>query len=140
MLTIQIAPCFKKCIVILILADGVAYAMMDRYMNFELAEMHLVYGRAQGNARNAERMNRDQFPNLHLPGPRFSTNLHMRLRETGMFRTDRRVNAGRPANRVFVDEDLIVQHFERNSRDSTRRVSRRFENINHMNNDCMAST
>ena len=106
--------------------------MMDRYMNFELSDMHLVYGRAQGNARNAERMYRDQFPNRHLPGPRFSTNLHMRLRETGMFRTDRRVNAGRPANRVFVDEDLIVQHFEKNSRDSTTRVSRRFENINHM--------
>ena len=43
-----------------------------------------------------------------------------------------RVNAGRPANRVFVDEDLIVQHFERNPRNNTRRTSTRFENINHM--------
>ena len=64
-------------------------------------------------------MYRDQFPNRHVPGPRFFTNLHMRLRETGMFRTDRIDNAGRPANRVFVDKDLIVQHFERNPRDST---------------------
>ena len=87
--------------------------MMDRYTNIELADMHLTYGVAQGNARNAVRMYRDKFPNRHIPGNRFFTNLHMRLRETGSFRTDRRFNAGRLPNRLFADEDLIVDHFEK---------------------------
>ena len=56
----------------------------------------------------------------------------MRLRESGSFRTDRRVNAGRPANRLFADEDRIVHHFERNPRDSTRHASRLLGTNNHM--------
>jgi len=104
---------------------------MDRYTNFELADMHLMYGAAQGNARHAVRLYREQFPNRDVPGPRFFSNLHMRLRETGSLRSDRRMNAGRPANRLFANEELIVENFERNPRNSTRQASRRL-GINHM--------
>ncbi|GFW95228.1 uncharacterized protein TNCV_314311 [Trichonephila clavipes] len=35
---------------------------MDRFTNAELADMHLMYGAAQGNGAAAERMYRERFP------------------------------------------------------------------------------
>ena len=40
---------------------------MPVYTNIELTDMHFMYGRANGNAREALRQYIDAFPNRHIP-------------------------------------------------------------------------
>ena len=54
--------------------------------------MYLMYGIAE---RHALRLYRDSFPDREMPGHRFFTNIHARLRDTGSFRVNR-VHLGRP--------------------------------------------
>ena len=89
---------------------------MERFTNAELADMHLMYGAAAGNASRAAQLYRERFPNREVPGHRFFTNLHRRLRETGSFRVNR-LETGRPRNN---HQEEIIQHFEEHPRDSTR--------------------
>ena len=96
---------------------------MERFTNAELADMHMMYGAAGGNALRAVRMYRDTFPNRQVPGHRFFTNLHRRLCESGSLRPNQRFNGGRPADRVFVNEEPVVQYFQENPRTSTRSAS-----------------
>lgn len=105
---------------------------MDGFSNGELADMHMMYGAAGGNARRAVRMYTNAFPNRRVPGHRFFTNLHMRLRETGSLRPNQRVNGGRPVHREVVNEEQVVQYFEENPRASTRSASRVLGINNHV--------
>lgn len=61
-------------------------AVMNRFSNEELADMHLVYGEAQGNAREAGRIYADRFPNRDAPDHRIFSAIHRRLRETASLR------------------------------------------------------
>ena len=56
--------------------------------------MHLAYGAATGNARQAARLYQERFPNRYIPGHRMFSNLHQRLRDNGRFEINRR-DAGR---------------------------------------------
>ena len=69
--------------------------MAAQLSNAELADMHLAYGAANGNARQAARLYQERFPNRYLPGHRMFTSIHRRLRERGSF-TGRMTVAGRP--------------------------------------------
>jgi hypothetical protein len=90
---------------------------MNRLTNAEMADMHLAYGAANGNARQAARTYQDRFPNRYIPGHRMFTNLHQRLRDNGRFEINR-VNAGRQRH---VDvEEAVLDHFHGNPRSSTR--------------------
>jgi hypothetical protein len=92
---------------------------MNPLTNAEMADMHLAYGAADGNARRAARIYQERFPNRQVPGHRMFTNLHRRLRETGRFSANR-VNAGRP-RRIRLDvEEEVLEHFHHNPRTSTR--------------------
>ena len=63
---------------------------MNRFNNRELADMHLVYGEARGNAREAVRIYADRFPHRNIPDSRTFTAIHLRLRETGSVRPRQR--------------------------------------------------
>ena len=56
---------------------------MERFTNAELADMHFVYGLADGNARQAQRLYEERFPHREVPDQRHFQRLHQRLRETG---------------------------------------------------------
>lgn len=51
----------------------------------EYADMHLMYGLAAGNAREAARLYAQRFPNRVLPDHRTFERVDRNLRETGMF-------------------------------------------------------
>ena len=67
--------------------------MAHNLTNEELADMHMVYGAADGNARAAVRLYQERFPNRYLPGHEMFTAIHGRLREHGSFRAGRRQHA-----------------------------------------------
>lgn len=56
---------------------------MDRFTRPELADMHFVYGLADGNAREARRLYTQRFPNRVQPDHRIFQRLHANLREDG---------------------------------------------------------
>lgn len=100
---------------------------MERFTNAEMADMHLVYGAACGNARRAWRMYSERFPGRAVPNPRYFTTLHMRLRDSGSFA----INRGDVGRRRHPSEELILEHFEENPRDSTRSAAQQLAIRNH---------
>ena len=105
---------------------------MERFTNAELADMHMIYGEAGGNALLAVRMYSDTFPNRRVPGHRFFTNLHLRLRETGSLRPNRRVNGRRNPPRLFRIDEAVLQHFQVNPRASTRSAAQQLGINSHV--------
>ena len=59
---------------------------MNHFTNDEMADMHLAYGEARGNSREAARIYADRFPTRRVPDSRTFTAIHRRLRETGSLR------------------------------------------------------
>lgn len=98
--------------------------------NAELAQMHFIYGLADGNAAEARRIYQERFPNREIPSERTFTRLHARLCETGTL-TAHAERVGRP--RVIMTQQLeeaILQAVEDDPSTSTRRLSLQF-NISH---------
>ena len=60
-----------------------------------MADVHMAYDAANGNARGAARLYQERFRNRYLPGHRMFANLHRRLREHGRFNENRK-DLGRP--------------------------------------------
>ncbi|KAJ8878073.1 hypothetical protein PR048_022537 [Dryococelus australis] len=54
-----------------------------QHTDAEIADMHLVYGAAGGNARSTQRLYEQTFPNRRKPGHRMFTSVDRRLIETG---------------------------------------------------------
>jgi hypothetical protein len=106
--------------------------MPPNVSNEELAEMHMVYGEAHGNAKKAVRLYQKRFPNRHLPDHRMFTAIHRRLREHGSFHVDRGAY-GRPRPVREVIEDDVLQYFRDRPRASTRAAARDLGIRNHMN-------
>ena len=106
--------------------------MAHNLRNEELADMHMVYGAAHGNAREAVRLYQERFPNRYLPGHEMFTAIHRRLREHGSFRVDRRAY-GRPRPMQDVVEDNVLQYFRDRPRASTRAAARDLGIPNHVN-------
>ena len=67
---------------------------MNRFTNEQMADIHLVYGEAQGNSREALRIYTEKFPDRIVPDSRTFNAIHRRLRETGSL-TVARLKAGR---------------------------------------------
>ena len=53
--------------------------MAHNLTNGELADMHMAYGAAHGNAREAVRLYQEMFPIRYLPGHEMFTAIHCRL-------------------------------------------------------------
>lgn len=96
---------------------------MSDYTNEEYADMHLIYGRAGGNGRLAQRMYQEQYPRRCCPHHTTFTNIDRRLRETGTFQITRR-NAGQERSvRTPDTENRVLQRFADSPSTSTRSVA-----------------
>jgi hypothetical protein len=60
------------------------------YTNTEMADMHLMYGLAGCNSREAQRLYQQHFPNRGVPHYQTFISIHARLQETGSFFTEKK--------------------------------------------------
>lgn len=96
----------------------------------ELADMHFIYGRANGNTVLAVRLYVERFPNRRIPNRKTFSRIHARLRETGSLKPC--TSSGRPQYvRTVQREERILQIVEANPESSTRRIGR-MERVSHM--------
>lgn len=58
---------------------------MDKYSNFEMADMHLAYGAAGCNGRAVLRFYQDRFPHKRAPHHMIFARKHIMLCESGCF-------------------------------------------------------
>ena len=90
----------------------------------ELADMHLMYGRSNGNSREAKRLYAETFPNRRLPNKQTFVSIDRHLRENGTFQI-RNVDAGRPRNvRIPIVEERVLRRVRAYPSTSLRRVAR----------------
>lgn len=99
---------------------------MANYTNAEMDDMHLLYGAANGNGREAARMYNELYPDRRTPNHQTFAQLGRRLCETGTFRVNR-TDAGRPryGRTPHVEEDILAE-IEHNPQTSSRAVGQRF--------------
>ncbi|XP_066600142.1 uncharacterized protein [Prorops nasuta] len=72
-----------------------------------MADMHLVYGKADGNSSKAARLYREKFPNRRHPDRRFFISLAQRLRENGSFEYQKAPGASRTTRTVEFEEAVL---------------------------------
>lgn len=70
---------------------------MASYSFSEMADMHFMYGKANGSARKARKLYQVAFRNREIPSRELFATLHQRLRENGTF-TPKRSDCGRPVS------------------------------------------
>ena len=96
---------------------------MPDYSNEEMADIHFMYGRGNGNAYEVQRLYRAQFPNRRLPDPRTFTSVHRRLREHGTTHPPNN-EGGRPRTvRTPEVEEEILAMVDQTPSTSTRRIA-----------------
>jgi len=92
------------------------------YTTEEYTFMIYFYGMARGNARAAERLYAERFPNRRHPSRITITECFRRARETGVLAVHQ--NRDRALRRHVNDDERILRAFEENPQNSIRRVSR----------------
>lgn len=103
---------------------------MQSYTNSEMAEMHFMYGLANGNAKEARRLYIERFPNRIIPDHRIFSTIHRRLVETGSVGKISS-DVGRPRNvRTPQIEEAVLNEIEEHPETSTRKISDKF-NVSH---------
>lgn len=96
---------------------------MPVFSNVEMANMHFLYGLANGNALEARRMYAQRYPNNRLPCSDTFTKLHIRLQETGTFAKSKNI-IGRPRTvRNPQLENQILQIIDQHPETSTRNIA-----------------
>jgi hypothetical protein len=99
------------------------FVKMGVYTFQEIADMHLIYGHAYGNSREARCLYQQSFPLQHLPHRQTFVNIDCRLRETGTFQLVT-ANWGRPVSVQTPNlEENILHHIEQDPASSTRRIA-----------------
>lgn len=94
--------------------------------NSELAQMHYIYGLADGNAALARRLYQERFPDRDIPTERTFARLHARLCETGSL-TAHAERSGRPTTVMTPQlEEAILQEIDVNPSTSTRKLAQQF--------------
>ncbi|GBN27983.1 hypothetical protein AVEN_264206-1 [Araneus ventricosus] len=97
---------------------------MATYSNQEKADMHFMYGLANGNDLEAERLYRQRFLRRHVTDQKLFGRLHRYLCETGSFVTGMHdTGRGRSVRTPQVVEDILQGVGDRPDI-STREVSR----------------
>lgn len=95
--------------------------MMTEFTNQEMAQIHFMYGLANGNAREARRLYAERFPDRQIPCPKTFTTLHLRLEETGSFAKSK--IGGRPLTvRTQQLEEEVLNLVEESPGTSTRKI------------------
>ncbi|GFV60961.1 uncharacterized protein TNCV_4716151 [Trichonephila clavipes] len=90
--------------------------------NAELADMHLMFGAAQGNGSAAERMYRERFPDRKHPERRTFERIHRELRTSGTFYASRRGTGIGRYRRTPSLEQRILNTVDNNPSTSSRAV------------------
>ncbi|GFT85327.1 hypothetical protein TNCV_497461 [Trichonephila clavipes] len=84
---------------------------MTSYTKQEMADIHFIYGVADGNALVAPRLSRERFPSRRLPNRKTFEPLHRCLREKGLFVIDY-VEVRNPTTKARLLQ-LIAKYEER---------------------------
>ena len=87
----------------------------------EKYSIHLMYGKANGNALEAARFYAEVFPNRRHPDSRTFTKILQRLRGNGSVRHQERPN--RPITLAPDVEERVLERVDVNPGTSTRRVA-----------------
>lgn len=104
---------------------------MQRYSNAEKADIHYMYGAANGNAVAAQRLYRERFPQRPVPDRRIFQRVHRQLCETGSFHADRRDAGCSRTVRTPHRIEAIVDDVDERPDGSTRAMARS-HGVSHM--------
>lgn len=104
---------------------------MVLFTNSEYADMHYMYGLADGNALKAKRLYEERFPNRNIPDRRIFSNIHRRLCEKGNFDLDNHLKGSHQTARTQEIEEEVLNSIEEDPNLSTRKISRNL-NISHV--------
>lgn len=98
--------------------------MNNMYTNGEMADMHLMYGLAHCNSREARRLYQEHFPRRQLPTHKMFSSIHRRLSETGTFKPGKVGRSGRPRTTCTAElEEGVLDEIENHPGRSTRELA-----------------
>ncbi|KAJ4437984.1 hypothetical protein ANN_13923 [Periplaneta americana] len=100
----------------------VGVSLCDMYSNQELAEIHFMYGKADGNAALARRLYQERYPQRQCPDRKTFVRLHYRLCEYGKFNSPG-LGRGRPRSTTPEVHEEILEAVNMTPSISTRRVA-----------------
>ncbi|KAJ4426257.1 hypothetical protein ANN_27069 [Periplaneta americana] len=103
--------------------------LCDMYSNQELAEIHFMYGKADGNAALARRLYHGRYPQRQCPDRKTFVRLHYRLCEYGKFNSPG-LGRGRPRSTTPEVQEEILEAVNMTPSISTRRVALQV-NVSH---------
>lgn len=96
---------------------------MDRYTNAELADIHFIYGLANGNSRAAARLYAGKYPTRRQPYHGTFARVHQNLADYGSFRPTIEGRGLRRTARTPIAEEDILRAVNRNPSTSVRTLS-----------------
>ncbi|KAJ4426512.1 hypothetical protein ANN_27326 [Periplaneta americana] len=100
----------------------VGVRLCDMYSNQELAEIHFMYGKADGNAALACRLYQERYPQRQCPDRKTFVRLHYCLCEYGKFNSPG-LGRGRPRSTTPEVQEEILEAVNMTPSISTRRVA-----------------
>ncbi|KAJ4451980.1 hypothetical protein ANN_03464 [Periplaneta americana] len=100
----------------------VGVRLCDMYSNQELAEIHFMYGKADGNAALARRLYQESYPQRQCPDRKTFVRLHYRLCEYGKLNSPG-LGRGRPRSTTPEVQEEILEAVNMTPSISTRRVA-----------------
>ncbi|KAJ4446672.1 hypothetical protein ANN_13369 [Periplaneta americana] len=100
----------------------VGVRLCDMYSNQELAEIHFMYGKADGNAALSRRLYQERYPQRQCPDRKTFVRLHYRLCEYGKFNCPG-LGRGRPRSTTPEIQEEILEAVNMTPSISTRRVA-----------------
>ncbi|KAJ4445852.1 hypothetical protein ANN_12537 [Periplaneta americana] len=99
----------------------VGVRLCDMYSNQELAEIHFMYGKTDGNAALARRLYQERYPQRQCPDRKTFVHLHYRLCEYGKFNSPG-LGRGRPRSTTPEVQEEILEAVNKTPSIRTRRV------------------
>ncbi|KAJ4433294.1 hypothetical protein ANN_15553 [Periplaneta americana] len=100
----------------------VGVRLCDMYSNQELAEIHFMYGKADGNAALARRLYQERYLQRQCPDRKTFVRLHYRLCKYGKFNSPG-LGRGRPRSTTPEVQEEILEAVNMTPSISTRRVA-----------------
>ncbi|KAJ4430376.1 hypothetical protein ANN_22592 [Periplaneta americana] len=100
----------------------VGVRLCNMYSNQELAEIHFMYGKADGSAALARHLYQERYPQRQCPDRKTFVRLHYRLCEYGKFNSPGLVR-GRPRSTTPEVQEEILEAVNMTPSISTRRVA-----------------
>ena len=98
------------------------FVIMVNYTNAEMADMHFVYGLANGNSYEARRIYQQRYPRRLVPCAETFSNIHRRLAETGTFKRNRNTPGKPQTVRTPELEEAVLQIIDEHPETSTRKI------------------